>query len=240
MVLVWQDRVMTHPGGMHGRTGPLVVMMLAAAAATAACGPTQFPAREGFTDGGSESLGSETGVPDLPALDTETGDPECPELVNTGNVSLSSLDELELVDGVTRIEGNLELTGSFGELPEGLAPLRCLREIGGFFYVHDHDLRDFTGLERLKRIGGYAYFGQSFELQDFTGLAGLRQIGGFLNILDNFGLQSLDGRAPKQGALWMTYYPGLMLEWYPNVLVVSQLIPRSPTRTSTPPPPASP
>jgi choline monooxygenase len=45
-------------------------------------------------------------------------------------------------------------------------------------------------------------------------------------------LKLLDGREPKQGALWMTYYPGLMLEWYPNVLIVSHLIPRSPTRTT--------
>jgi phenylpropionate dioxygenase-like ring-hydroxylating dioxygenase large terminal subunit len=45
-------------------------------------------------------------------------------------------------------------------------------------------------------------------------------------------LKHLGGREPKQGALWMTYYPGLMLEWYPNVLVVSHLIPRSPTRTT--------
>jgi phenylpropionate dioxygenase-like ring-hydroxylating dioxygenase large terminal subunit len=45
-------------------------------------------------------------------------------------------------------------------------------------------------------------------------------------------LKYLDGREPKHGALWMTYYPGLMLEWYPNVLVISHLIPRSPTRTT--------
>jgi choline monooxygenase len=45
-------------------------------------------------------------------------------------------------------------------------------------------------------------------------------------------LKHLGGREPKQGALWMTYYPGLMLEWYPSVLVVSHLIPRSPTRTT--------
>ena len=30
----------------------------------------------------------------------------------------------------------------------------------------------------------------------------------------------------------MTYYPGLMLEWYPHVLIVSHLIPRSPTKTT--------
>jgi phenylpropionate dioxygenase-like ring-hydroxylating dioxygenase large terminal subunit len=42
----------------------------------------------------------------------------------------------------------------------------------------------------------------------------------------------LGDRTPKQGALWMTYFPGLMLEWYPNVLVISHLIPRSPRRTT--------
>jgi choline monooxygenase len=30
---------------------------------------------------------------------------------------------------------------------------------------------------------------------------------------------------PKHGAIWMVYYPFLMMEWYPNVLVVSHLIP---------------
>jgi choline monooxygenase len=45
-------------------------------------------------------------------------------------------------------------------------------------------------------------------------------------------LRFLDGREPKQAALWMTWFPDFMLEWYPNVLVVSHLIPRSPTRTT--------
>jgi phenylpropionate dioxygenase-like ring-hydroxylating dioxygenase large terminal subunit len=41
-----------------------------------------------------------------------------------------------------------------------------------------------------------------------------------------------DGREPKYGAIWMLYYPNIMLEWYPEVLIVSTLIPRSPTRTT--------
>lgn len=45
-------------------------------------------------------------------------------------------------------------------------------------------------------------------------------------------VKALDGCTPRYGALWMTYYPNVMLEWYPNVLVVSHLIPRSPTRTT--------
>jgi choline monooxygenase len=36
------------------------------------------------------------------------------------------------------------------------------------------------------------------------------------------------GGMPKYGAVWLVYYPFLMLEWYPHVLVVSHLIPRGP------------
>ena len=41
-----------------------------------------------------------------------------------------------------------------------------------------------------------------------------------------------NGRLPKYGAIWLTYYPNLMVEWYPNVLVVSSLIPRGPGHTT--------
>ncbi len=33
------------------------------------------------------------------------------------------------------------------------------------------------------------------------------------------------------GALWLLYYPNLMLEWYPGALMISTVIPKSPTRT---------
>ena len=39
------------------------------------------------------------------------------------------------------------------------------------------------------------------------------------------------GTAPRYGAVWLTYYPGVMVEWYPNVLVVSTLIPKGPRKT---------
>jgi phenylpropionate dioxygenase-like ring-hydroxylating dioxygenase large terminal subunit len=39
------------------------------------------------------------------------------------------------------------------------------------------------------------------------------------------------GKAPKQGAIWLTLYPNVMLEWYPNVLVVSTLVPQGPQKT---------
>ncbi len=40
-----------------------------------------------------------------------------------------------------------------------------------------------------------------------------------------------DGVAPKHGAIWLTYYPHIMVEWYPNVLTVSTLHPISPEKT---------
>jgi len=44
-------------------------------------------------------------------------------------------------------------------------------------------------------------------------------------------LRYQDGKPPRFGAVWLTYYPGVMVEWYPNVLVVSTLIPKGPRKT---------
>ncbi len=33
------------------------------------------------------------------------------------------------------------------------------------------------------------------------------------------------GKTPPQGAVWLTYYPNIMVEWYPHVLVVSTIWP---------------
>ena len=40
------------------------------------------------------------------------------------------------------------------------------------------------------------------------------------------------GQPPKQGAIWLTYYPNIMVEWYPHVLVVSTLYPNGPQKTT--------
>ena len=40
-----------------------------------------------------------------------------------------------------------------------------------------------------------------------------------------------DGKPPRFGAIWLTYHPTVMLEWYPHVLVVSTLYPRGPRKT---------
>jgi phenylpropionate dioxygenase-like ring-hydroxylating dioxygenase large terminal subunit len=40
------------------------------------------------------------------------------------------------------------------------------------------------------------------------------------------------GQMPPFGAIWLTYYPNIMVEWYPHVLVVSTLYPRALDRTT--------
>ena len=39
------------------------------------------------------------------------------------------------------------------------------------------------------------------------------------------------GQQPQHGAIWLTYYPHIMVEWYPNVLTVSTLHPMGPNKT---------
>jgi phenylpropionate dioxygenase-like ring-hydroxylating dioxygenase large terminal subunit len=40
------------------------------------------------------------------------------------------------------------------------------------------------------------------------------------------------GEIPKHGAIWVTIYPNIMLEWYAHVLIVSTVIPRGVDRTT--------
>ena len=36
------------------------------------------------------------------------------------------------------------------------------------------------------------------------------------------------GKTPKHGAIWLTYYPNITVEWYPHTLVISTIIPTGP------------
>ena len=40
-----------------------------------------------------------------------------------------------------------------------------------------------------------------------------------------------EGKTPDHGAIWLTYYPHIMVEWYPHVLTVSTLYPVSVNQT---------
>jgi choline monooxygenase len=40
-----------------------------------------------------------------------------------------------------------------------------------------------------------------------------------------------EGKLPERGAIWLTYFPHIMVEWYPHVLTVSTLHPMGPNKT---------
>ncbi len=44
-------------------------------------------------------------------------------------------------------------------------------------------------------------------------------------------LKYYQGQVPAHGAVWLTYYPNIMVEWYPHVLVISTLIPKAVDKT---------
>ena len=44
-------------------------------------------------------------------------------------------------------------------------------------------------------------------------------------------LKYRNGELPDRGAIWLTYYPHIMVEWYPHVLTVSSLHPMGPRKT---------
>jgi choline monooxygenase len=48
----------------------------------------------------------------------------------------------------------------------------------------------------------------------------------------NFRTGRYDDVVPDHGAIWLLYYPNLMIEWYPHVLVVSTLYPKGPQKTT--------
>ena len=41
-------------------------------------------------------------------------------------------------------------------------------------------------------------------------------------------LKYRSGEPPRHGAIWLTYYPNIMVEWYPHVLVISTIQPDGP------------
>lgn len=76
-------------------------------------------------------------------------------------------------------------------------------------------------------------FGDRYSVQTVGVAAGLSRPGTPTYARWHEAVRRYSGdRTPEHGAIWMLYYPNVMLEWYPHVLVVSTLIPRGPQHTT--------
>jgi choline monooxygenase len=73
-------------------------------------------------------------------------------------------------------------------------------------------------------------FGEQYSVQTVGINSGLRKSGSAIYAKwQEQVLRHQHGKLPKYGAIWLTYYPNIMVEWYPNTLVISTIIPKGAT-----------
>jgi choline monooxygenase len=90
------------------------------------------------------------------------------------------------------------------------------------------------GLRNWVDSGNYEWgFGARWSYQILGLRDGLRsQVSPTYQRYRDASLAYSGGALPKYGTIWSILYPNVMLEWYPQALVVSTLIPRSPDHTT--------
>ena len=101
-------------------------------------------------------------------------------------------------------------------------------------YLEDYHVEPFhPGLGNFVTCDDLTWqFGEWYSVQK-VGVTGLNKPGSEVYrkwhkaVLDYYG-----GEQPPQGAIWLAYYPNVMVEWYPRVLVVSTLIPVDVNKTT--------
>jgi phenylpropionate dioxygenase-like ring-hydroxylating dioxygenase large terminal subunit len=89
-------------------------------------------------------------------------------------------------------------------------------------------LGNFVTCDDLKWEIADAFSAQTVGVKDGFSKAGTPTYAKWHEALTRY----MDGKPARQGAIWFLYYPNVMIEWYPHVLVVSTLLPRSPTHTT--------
>lgn len=102
-------------------------------------------------------------------------------------------------------------------------------------YLEDYHVEPFhPGLGNFVSCSDLRWeFGKDFSVQIVGVQHGLKKFGSptyraWQEAVLKFG----NGKPPPFGAIWLTLYPNIMVEWYPHVLVVSTLWPRGPQHTT--------
>ena len=102
-------------------------------------------------------------------------------------------------------------------------------------YLEDYHVEPFhPGLGHFVSCNDLRWnFGEWFSVQTVGIHQGLRRPGSpAYRRWHEQVLRYGDGQVPEHGAIWLTYFPNVMVEWYPHVLVISTLVPRGPQHTT--------
>jgi phenylpropionate dioxygenase-like ring-hydroxylating dioxygenase large terminal subunit len=102
-------------------------------------------------------------------------------------------------------------------------------------YLEDYHVEPFhPGLGHFVNVSDLQWeFGDWHSVQTCGIKAGLARPGS--DVYRRWHEQVLryrEGRQPAHGAIWLTYFPNIMVEWYPHVMVVSTIVPRGPEACS--------
>ena len=96
-------------------------------------------------------------------------------------------------------------------------------------YLEDYHVEPFhPGLGNFVAINDLKWeFGDWYSVQTCGVVPGLARGGSpvyqkWQDVLMRYN----EGKNPPHGAIWLTYYPNIMVEWYPHVLVISTIVPR--------------
>ncbi len=101
-------------------------------------------------------------------------------------------------------------------------------------YLEDYHVEPFhPGLGRFVSCNDLRWqFGTAFSVQTVGINNALNQAGSKVYAKwQQAVLNFRQGVPPEHGAIWLTLYPNIMVEWYPHVLVVSALYPQGPQKT---------
>lgn len=148
-------------GGMGGSAGSLTLDM-SAGTGGAAAGSGGSAGSAGKQAAGGNGNQSMAGAPTI-TLHTCPGTPEppCPEMVLPGDVDVRSEAELAALQGVTAVEGKLDISA-----PAGFDALSCLRTVGDNLDVDvfgaEGDV-SLWGLRNLQSVGGSVDVSSSFD-----------------------------------------------------------------------------
>lgn len=122
--------------------------------------------------------------------------PTGPILVS-GRFDIRSQSDLNALDAVEVIDGNLTIAGQ-GMDPEDpvrdLRPLRNLTRVTGNLYIDDVDsVRSLQPFSKLRHVGSNFFIGHNSNVSSLAPLRNLYGVGLALFVQDNDRLQSLDG-----------------------------------------------
>ncbi|MCH9679944.1 MAG: hypothetical protein K0V04_00805 [Deltaproteobacteria bacterium] len=115
----------------------------------------------------------------------------CDDTVIAGHVVIESAEDLDQLDGVREVEGELQVDKTDFT---NLDALGCLEVVGGELTVFGNDaLTDVSGLDNLRSVGGGFIISENPLLPELGGLDQLTEVQGSVVLRQNGSMTRVDG-----------------------------------------------